>query len=117
MCLEVKVLAMENPSRREQNLFELLGLEVRPGAVEVGETYPIFGMITDLSSEVEGRVTAELNHNITAYISVEDSAKVDLLKQKAFETGIFVCRVLATNPRLEVECQAVIFGKNQAYQA
>ena len=91
-----------------------LGLQY--SKVEVGQTYPIFGMITNIKEEEEG-VVVEINHHVTAKIQVNDSARLETLKQKAFETGIFVSTVLSTEPELEVHCKAVIFGKNQSYNA
>ena len=110
---------MENAKRKdeEQDLFTQLGLEVQHGAVEIGNTYPIFGMITGIHSDTPGAVVAEINHSIIAKMNVSDQERVDLLKGKAFETGIFISTVTAIEPRVEVECQAVIFGRSQAFNA
>jgi len=101
----------------EGNLFEELGLSVAHGPVEVGSTYPIFGMITKLTNETPGSVVVEINHNITARMNVTEESRVELLRKRAFETGIFISKVTSVEPDLVVECQAVIFGKNQAYNA
>lgn len=105
--------------KREEtkDLFEELGLEVTTGKVEVGNTYPIFGMITQFMNEEPGAVVAEINHNITARMNVQDQERVNVLKQKAFEAGIFISRVIAVEPKVEVECHKVIFGKSQSYNA
>jgi hypothetical protein len=96
---------------------EDLGLKIEKGNVEVGETYPIFGMITAIEDQGNGDVLVEINHNIKAqmYISKED--RLNVLKSRAFESGIFVSKVIAKEPELLVECQAVVFGKSQAYNA
>ncbi len=108
---------MTDERPKEKNLFEELGLEVTSGKVEIGNTYPIFGMITEFKSDSPGAVVAELNHSITARMNVSDQARLDVLKGRAFETGIFISRVLATEPQVEVECEKVIFGKSQAFNA
>lgn len=110
---------MDNLKRKEEptDLFEELGLQITQGQVEVGNTYPIFGMITQLHDETPGGVIAEINHHIRAKMNIRDQERLDVLKRKAFETGIFISTVTAIEPQLEVECQAVIFGKSQAHNA
>ena len=102
---------------REENVLDALGLEVTRSEVQVGSTYPIFGMITQFKNDTPGEVVAEVNHNITVHLNLKDQDRVDVLKKKAFETGIFISRVLAVEPEVEVECKKVIFGKPQAYSA
>ena len=108
---------MDNLKRKEKNLFEELGLQVTQGQVKVGSTYPIFGMITQLTSDDEGKVIAEINHHIQAKMNISDESRLEMLRGKAFETGIFISTVVSVEPTLQVECQAVIFGRNQAYHA
>lgn len=101
----------------EEDLFEQLGLEVAQGEVEIGNTYPIFGMITKLIDETPGHVVAEINHSIIANMNVTEAARVEILKERAFESGIFVSTVVAKEPKVEVDCQVVIFGRRQAFNA
>ena len=108
---------MEGTEKSGQDLFEQLGLEVCRGDVEVGNTYPIFGAITRFVSEDPGSVVIELNHQILARISVSETQKVELLKSRSFEPGIFVSTVVATDPSIIVDCKTVIFGRPQAYNA
>lgn len=96
---------------------EELGLEVKKGEVEVGGTYPIFGMLTSIEEMEDGNVIAKINYNITATMLISDRSRLDVLKSRAFETGIFVSTVTSKEPEIEVECQAVIFGKPQSYNA
>lgn len=102
---------------QEGDLFEQLGLEIAQGEIEIGNTYPIFGMITKFINEKAGEVVVEINHNIIANMNVTEDSKVDLLKERAFESGIFVSTVVAKDPKVEVDCQVVIFGKKQGYNA
>lgn len=94
-----------------------LGLKITKGDVEVGGTYPIFGMITSIEESDDGTLIAEINHSIKAHMVISDNAKVELLKSRAFETGIFVSKVLSKEPIVEVECQAVVFGRSQSFNA
>ncbi len=96
---------------------EELGLEVKKGEVEIGGTYPIFGMLTSIEELENGNVIAKINYNITANLLISDRSRLDVLKSRAFETGIFVSTVISKEPEICVDCQAVIFGKPQAYNA
>lgn len=110
---------MENLKRieQEQDLFEQLGLEVTQGEVAIGNTYPIFGMITKIIDDTPGSVTVELNHSIIAHMNITDADRVETLKERAFESGIFVSTVVAREPKVEVDCQVVIFGRRQSFNA
>lgn len=101
----------------ESNFFEKFGLEVSSGEVQVGQTYPIYGMITKLLSDTPGEIVVELNFSIRAKMSIPDSTKVELLKERAFEPGIFVSTVLEKDPSVVVDCSTVVFGRKQQYQA
>lgn len=108
---------MQNDENKESNFFEKFGLEVSSGEVQVGQTYPIYGMITKLLSDTPGEVVVELNFSIKAKMSIPDSSKVELLKQRAFEPGIFVSTVVEKDPSVVVDCSTVVFGRKQQYQA
>lgn len=96
------------------NFFEKFGLEVGPGKVEVGNVYPIYGMITKLLEEAQdGTIIAEVNHHIEVHLEITDSTKLDLLKEKAFEPGIFVCKIVDNTGPIVAKCSTVIFGKSQ----
>ena len=101
----------------EQNFFEKFGLEVSTGDVEVGQTYPIYGMITKFLDDTPGHVVVELNFNIRANMAIPDSSKVNLLKERAFEPGIFVSTVKKKEDGVEVECSTVVFGRRQNFSA
>ncbi len=101
----------------EGDLFDQLGLEVSHGEVEIGNTYPIFGMITRLIDDTPGHVVAEINHSIIANMNVSEASRVEILKERAFESGIFVSTVVSKEPKVEVDCQVVIFGRKQGFNA
>ena len=107
---------MEN-EEKSQNLFDKLGLEVTLGDVEVGSTYPIYGMVTKIIDETPGSVLVELNYAIRAHMSIPDAKKIELLKERAFEPGIFVSTVKSKDEGITVDCHTVVFGKRQAYSA
>lgn len=102
---------------KEQNFFEKFGLEVATGEVEVGQTYPIYGMITKLLDETPGQVLVEINFSIRANMSIPDKEKVEILKQRAFEPGIFVSTVTSKDNGISVDCSTVVFGRRQEYSA
>ena len=106
---------MENA--KEQNFFEKFGLEVATGDVEIGGTYPIYGMITKVLEEEPGGVQVELNFSIVANMAIPDIEKVEVLKQRAFEPGIFVSTVTKKDGGIEVDCSTVVFGRRPEYSA
>ncbi|NBW40981.1 hypothetical protein EBR25_08265 [bacterium] len=102
---------------KDQNFFEKFGLEVASGEIEIGQTYPIYGMITKLLSDEPGNVIVELNFSIKAHMTIPDEQKVNILKERAFEPGIFVSTVKSNDDGIEVDCKTVVFGKRQEFQA
>lgn len=105
---------MEN----KENFFDKFGLEVTSGDVEVGQTYPIYGMITKVLSETEGSVIVEINFAIKATMTIPDATKIELLKERAFEPGIFVSTVTSKDDSgISVDCATVVFGKRQDFAA
>jgi hypothetical protein len=102
---------------KEQNFFEKFGLEVTTGEVEIGQTYPIYGMITKLIDETPGSVVVEINFSIRANMAIPESSKIELLKQRAFEPGIFVSTVVAKEDGITVDCSTVVFGRRQNFNA
>lgn len=99
------------------NFFEKFGLEVASGEVEVGQTYPIYGMITKVLNDTPGNVVVELNFSIEASMSIPESTKINLLKERAFEPGIFVSTILSKGDKISVDCHTVVFGKKQEFNA
>ena len=94
-----------------KTLFDELGLEVKLGEVEIGQTYPIFGIITKFINDTLGCVVIEINQNIEAKLDLDDQEKLNLLKNRAFDTGIFVCKIKETGAIIKAECSTIIFGK------
>jgi hypothetical protein len=58
-----------------------------------------------------------LNFNIEAKMTIPDQAKIELLKERAFEPGIFVSTVVTKEPGVKVDCSTVVFGKRAQYSA
>lgn len=98
---------------KKPDLLDSCGLSIMEGEVEIGKTYPIFGSITSFISEEPGSVVVKINDNIIASMNLKTLEKVELLKKRAFEPGIFVSKVLETENTVSVSCQTVIFGKKQ----
>lgn len=87
-------------------------VEVNKANVTLGETYPLYGMITRIVHEEPGSTTIEINNQILAHISVSDEY-LTLLKKRAFEPAIFIAKITSTQP-LECVCSTIIFGKPAA---
>jgi len=98
-------------TENNENLFSKLGCEVKYGDVAVGHSYPIYGMITRIISDTPGNVVVELNHQIEMWMDIPDPAKIELLKERAFEPGIFVSYITQVKPRIIAQCSTVVFGK------
>lgn len=107
----------DEANNKEGDFFEKLGLEVVNGDVEIGQTYPIYGMITKFLSDVPGQVIVELNFSIIANMAIPTEEKVQLLKSRAFDAGIFVSTVVRKDEKIEVDCSTVVFGKKAQFQA
>ncbi len=102
----------------KDNFFEKFGLELTDGEVEVGKTYPIYGMVTNILEEGPTNVVAEINFSIKARMIIPEQEKIELLKERAFEPAIFVSTVLSKGPEgVEVECSTVVFGRKQYHEA
>ena len=101
----------------QTSFFEKYGLEVSSGEVQVGQTYPIYGMITNILHEEPGNVIVELNFSIQAHMSIPDPQKIELLKERSFEPGIFVSRITGKDDGVTVECNTVVFGRRQQFAA
>ena len=99
------------------DFFKRFGLEVKSGEVEVGKSYPIYGVITKFFNETPGEVEVELNYNIRAHLAVPSEDKVEILRQRAFEPGIFVSKIVSKDEGVTVDCSTVIFGKRPQYQS
>ena len=76
----------------------------------VGETYPLYGMITEIVSQEPGKMIAKINNNINAVFQLNDTAMIEKLKERAFEPGIFVAKVVTNYPLYMVSVDTVIFG-------
>jgi len=74
----------------------------------IGQTYSILGMITDVIQADNGRIEIEINNELKAIVNDLDN-DYDLLKSKAFEQGVFLSKVVSTEPKVELECEAVFF--------
>lgn len=91
--------------------------EVKFGDVTVGETYPLYGMITKFLDDTPGSVVVEINHSTVAELSITDVGMIERLKERAFDPAIFVSKVLTSTPTVRVSCSTIIFGKRGDYSA
>jgi hypothetical protein len=77
-----------------------LNLEVATQAVEVGKEYPIFGMITSIAKDSLDNFVVIINYNIKVVILVNNQKNLDIIKDRIFESGIFLTQILAINDSL-----------------
>ena len=98
-----------------EDFFNKFGLEVKRGEVEVGSTYPIYGMITDFLNETLGSIEVEINYQIDATLLIESEEKLETLKERAFEPGIFVSTITSKEEgeKMKAEVSTVVFGRKQ----
>ena len=82
-----------------------------------GKTYPVYGLISKIIDETLGSVVVELNFSIEVKMNVWTPENLEVLKERAFDPGIFVVRVLSCEEDLSMECESVIFGRRQEYSA
>ncbi len=108
---------MSSARAQEKDFFQEFGLEVAPGEIALGGTYPLFGMITKIIDDKPGQIVCELNFGILANLYVSDDKVRETVKERIFESGIFVSTVTRKEPQVEVNCQTVVFGKRQAINA
>lgn len=80
---------------------------------ELGKKYPLYGMITKFISDEVGNVVVEVNSNITCNMVINSQEQVNTLKKRCFEPAIFVSVVTNIEPTLIIDCETVIFGRQQ----
>jgi len=97
---------------QDKNLFDELGLTVQFADVSLGEVYPIYGSITKFVNDTPGQVVVLINDQIEASMNLFEIDKIELLKNRCFDPGIFVCLITQKDPSLRADCSTVIFGRN-----
>ena len=104
---------MSDDNDTKELRMEDYGMEIKEGNVELGGTYPIYGMITKILNESTGDFTVEINRHIEAHLHVTEPDKINLVKERAFEPGIFVSTVIQVEPKIVVDVGTVVFGRKQ----
>jgi hypothetical protein len=87
-------------------------LKVVEATPTIGNTYPLYGMITRIIEDTSDSLVVEINHSIHARLYIKDSDTRETLRRRAFEPAIFVSRVIGEHPHLMVDCEQIIFGKS-----
>lgn len=95
----------------ENNFFDSLGVSIQHAEPQVGCTYPLYGMITNILSMTPGDMRVIINYNIELTLFVEDSDKIELIKERCFDPGIFVTKIEQTGEKIKGTCTTVVFGK------
>lgn len=101
-----------------ENFLSKYGLSVEPGSVKIGETYPIYGMITNIINDQPGEVLVEINFTIKAYLNLTSKEKVELIKRRSFDPAIFVSTIIdMESGNTVIDCHTVVFGKKADFDA
>jgi hypothetical protein len=104
-------MPMSNENQ-DKNLFEELGLSVQFADVNLGDSYPVYGTITKFINESPGNIVVLINDQIETTMNLVEEDKIQVLKNRCFDPGIFVCTITQKDPVLKAECSTVIFGRN-----
>lgn len=96
----------------EKDLLDKMGLLLNPAELEIGNTYPIYGMITKIIDETPGKVVVELNFNIRAILNITDEKNLQTIRERSFDPGIFVSTIVSNEP-VVIECDTIVFGKRE----
>ena len=106
-------MTLKNLSELKNTLTEN-NIEVRSQDVEVGNTYPIYGMITKFLDQKDDCLEVEINFSIRAKMVVPEADNVEILKKRSFEPGIFISEILSKEESgIQVKCNTVVFGKQK----
>jgi hypothetical protein len=113
-----------------KDLFKEYGLSINKTSledIEIGKSYPVYGMITKFIDESYNNILVEVNFNIKVKIILDEqsfAAKFNILKERSLEPGIFMITFETKNDLIEEDgyvyegiCNTVIFGKKKELDA
>jgi len=116
----------DNNDNDTKSEFQKAGLDIghKPTSeLEIGTNYPLYGMITKFISEDPEDLRVELNFNTLLRMTGLSPEKLELLRARAFEPGIFVATIDVVNQTddfsttegygIHASCSTVVFGKSQ----
>lgn len=87
-----------------------MDLNLRREDIEVGITYPICGMITEIVESTIHTMTVVVDHYFRLTLTLRDDDSKELIKRRAFEPAIFISTFKS---KYEADCETVVFGKEQ----
>ena len=82
---------------------------------EIGKTYPIYGIITDILCESPVVIMVNNSIKLKCNITDDDGSKIKIIKDRAFEPGIFVATIeqrLDDGTYVGV-AETIVFGKKK----
>jgi len=85
--------------------------------IQVGMVYPILGTITAIVEENESGLIVLLDGSILISMTLHNEKQRETIRSRAFEPAVFVAKVTGVDPQLAANCEMVIFGRSQAYNA
>jgi hypothetical protein len=105
----------------DKDFFEKFGLELSHDKPEIGETYSIYGMVTEILEEDLDDFTVMVNFNIAMKMNIRSEEQRNTLLERSFEPGIFVATFTEHNedaeegePSYWADCRTVVFGRKQS---
>ena len=108
----------------EENFFTKNNLTTQLANLEdikLDEAYPIYGCITNILEELDRGIVAEVNFNLKIHMLIESNDKIEILKEKSFEPGIFIVKFSSKSDDINDKyilsgtCSTVVFGRKQGF--
>ncbi len=108
---------MSDDKKEEKNLFDEYGLQAAwadADSIKIGETYPIYGMITNIEKYEPDDFRVTINYNIHGKVFCQDPSKLEIVKERAFESAIFITKIEdIRDGNFYGTIQTIVFGKKQ----
>ncbi|CAB4141235.1 hypothetical protein UFOVP410_74 [uncultured Caudovirales phage] len=105
---------MKNKVESIKNVIDDFEFALESGEVEIGETYPIYGKITDLDRITETSVVLTVNNDIKLTLDLVKDNDIEELKANFFEPAIFISTIDNLDKNINATCSAIVFGKNNS---
>lgn len=102
---------MKNKPENDLDFIDPIEFSLKNQNVHIGETYPIYGKITDIIESSDGQIILLVNDNVELTLSVEDDYTLSELLSQCFEPGIFVSTIDSLDTNIKGTCTAIVFDR------
>ena len=105
----------EDPKATGKIPLKNFDFDLKMDVPEIGKTYPIYGMITNILSETP--LIIMINNQIKGKCVITDPAKIEIVKSRVFEPGIFISEIEQSLPdgSYVATILTVVFGKKKEF--